>query len=193
MDRIARYAIGAALLIFMTEAASAQKLIGDAEKELADQISLTAVRQGKHRIAVIPFRELDGRTTVLGTYLAEEIVTRLVETGVLDVIERSLLDKVMAELKLSHSGAVDPESARHLGRIIGAEAIVTGSITDLQSYVGVNCRLIDTETGRIFGAAQTRIVKDTDMQKSLKSQWLKRALDALKKYSPASGPGSGQR
>ncbi|HEV8433276.1 MAG TPA: FlgO family outer membrane protein [Thermoanaerobaculia bacterium] len=177
----------------MTEAASAQKLIADAEKELADQISIAAVRQGKHKIAVIPFRELGGRTTVLGTYLAEEIVTRLVETGVLDVVERSLLDKVMAELKFSQSGAVDPESARHLGRIIGVEAIVTGSITDLQSYVGVNCRLIDTESGRIFGAAQTRIVKDTDMQKSLKSLWLKRALDALKRYSLPSASDSGQR
>jgi TolB-like protein len=151
----------------LTQAASAQKVIGDAAKELADQISTAATKQGKHKIAVIPFRELDGRTTVLGTYLAEELVTDLFAGGTLDIVERSMLDKVMSELKFSQSGAIDPESAQHLGKIIGVEAIVTGSITDLQSYVGVNCRLINTETGRIFGAAQTKIVKDADLQKIL--------------------------
>ena len=153
--------------MFLTVTASAQKVIGDAAKELADQISTAATKQGKHKIAVLPFRELDGRTTVLGTYLAEELVTDLFSTGTLDIVERSMLDKVMSELKFSQSGAIDPESAQHVGKIVGVEAIVTGSITDLQSYVGVNCRLINTETGRIFGAAQTKIVKDADLQKIL--------------------------
>ena len=167
MDRIVRTTMIVALLMLVTEAASAQKIIGDAAKELADQISTSATKQGKHKIAVIPFREFDGRTTVLGTYLAEELVTDLFATGTLDIVERSMLDKVMSELKFSQSGAIDPESAQHVGKIVGVEAIVTGSITDLQSYVGVNCRLIDTETGRIFGAAQTKIVKDADLQKIL--------------------------
>jgi TolB-like protein len=153
------------LLTLSAHAAFAQKVIGEAAKELAEQIAASAAKQQKHKIAVIPFRELDGRTTVLGTFLAEELVTDLFATGNLDIVERSMLDKVMSELKLSQSGAIDPESAKHVGKIVGVEALVTGSITDLQSYVGVNCRLIDTETGRIFGAAQTKIVKDADLQK----------------------------
>lgn len=167
MHRIGRYTTVIAFTMFLTVTAHAQKVIGDAAKELSDQISTAAAKQGKHKIAVIPFRELDGRTTVLGTYLAEELVTDLFATGTLDIVERSMLDKVMSELKFSQSGAIDPESAQHVGKIIGVEAIVTGSITDLQSYVGVNCRLINTETGRIFGAAQTKIVKDADLQKIL--------------------------
>jgi len=162
-----RRAIAVALVMLATEAARAQKVIGDAAKELADQISAAAAKQGKHKIAVLPFRELEGRATVLGTYLAEELVTDLFSTGTLDIVERSMLDKVMSEIKFSQSGAIDPESAQRVGKIIGVEAIVTGSITDLQSYVGVNCRLINTETGRIFGAAQTKIVKDADLQKIL--------------------------
>lgn len=43
--------------------------------------------------------------------------------------------------------------------------IVTGTITDLQSYVAVNCRMIDTQTGRIFAAAEARIAKDDDVKK----------------------------
>ena len=180
MDRIVRYAVAVAVALLVTEAAYAQKVIGDAAKDLADQIALAAAKHGKHKIAVIPFRELDGRTTVLGTYLAEELVTNLFSTGTLDVVERSMLDKVMSELKFSQSGAIDPESARHVGRIVGVEAIVTGSIADLKSYVGVNCRLINTETGRIFGVAQAKIVKDADLQRSLKSGWLRRLLQEWK-------------
>src|SRR5436309_1951953 len=109
MNRIVRTTMIVALLMLVTEAASAQKIIGDAAKELADQITTSATKQGKHKIAVIPFREFDGRTTVLGTYLAEELVTDLFATGTLDIVERSMLDKVMSEFKFSQSGAIDPE------------------------------------------------------------------------------------
>ena len=188
MDRIACRAVAVIVLLFVTEAASAQKVIGDAAKELADQIATSATKQGKHKIAVIPFRELDGRSTVLGTYLAEELVTDLFAAGTLDIVERSMLDKVMSELRFSQSGAIDPESAQHVGRIVGVEAIVTGSITDLQSYVGVNCRLINTETGRIFGAAQTKIVKDADLQKILEKPMSETPAPARTASSPAPAP-----
>jgi Uncharacterized protein involved in formation of curli polymers len=158
------------LMLILAPRVLAQKVIGDAAKELAEQIAASAAKQQKHKIAVIPFRELDGRTTIFGTYLAEELVTNLFMTGNLEIVERSLLDKLMAELKLNQTGAIDPDSAKKVGKIAGVEAIVTGSITDLQSYVGVNCRLIDTETGKIFGAAQTKVVKDADLQKVMSIQ-----------------------
>lgn len=191
MDRITRLALAIAVLMLVTEAAYAQKVIGDAAKELSEQISTAAAKQGKHKIAVIPFRELDGRTTVLGTYLAEELVTDLFATGSLDIVERSMLDKVMSEIRFSQSGAIDPESAQHVGKIVGVEAIVTGSITDLQSYVGVNCRLINTETGRIFAAAQTKIVKDADLQKILEKSMSSDSAAPPAPSRPAPAP-SGQ-
>ena len=39
------------------------------------------------------------------------------------------------------------------------------TFTRTRRYVALNCRLIDAQTGRIFGAAQTRIVKDDDVRK----------------------------
>ena len=143
----------------------AQKTLGDGIKELATQISTSAAKQQKQKIAVLPFRELEGQPTVLGTYLAEELVTNLFQLGNFEIVERQLLDKVLGELKVEQSGAIDPSTAKEIGRVTGVDAIVTGSITDLQSFVGVNCRLIDTTTGKIFGAAQTKITKDDDVKK----------------------------
>ncbi len=144
-----------------------QKTFSDGIRELASQIGAGIGTDATHkkRIAVIPFRELDGRTTVLGTYLAEELVTALFQAGGLEIIERGMLDRVFTELKLADTGAIDPNTAREVGRIAGVDAIVTGSVTDLQSYISINCRLISTETGQVFGASQTKIVKDDDVRK----------------------------
>lgn len=132
-------------------------------KDLASQISTSAAKEEKKRIAVLPFRELDGQPTVLGTYLAEALVTNLFQLGNFKIVERQMLDKVLGELKIQQTGAIDPSTAKEIGRITAVDAIVTGSITELGGHIAVNCRLIDTTTGEVFGAAQARITKDEDV------------------------------
>ena len=155
----------ALLAIYIASPAPAQKLLPDGIKDLATQIATGVAKEQKQKIAVLPFRELDGRATVLGTYISEQLVTDLFAAGVLDIVERAMLDKLIGEIRLGQNGVIDPETAKKLGKVAGVDAIVTGSITDLQTYVALNCRLIDAQTGRIFGAAQTRIVKDDDVRK----------------------------
>jgi TolB-like protein len=164
--------------IIVTSVADAQKALPDAISDLAGQIVTHVAKEQKRKIAVIPFRELGGQPTVFGTYLAERLVTDLANTGNLDLVERTTLDKILGELKLNESGAVDPNTAKQVGKLAGADAIVTGTITDLQSYVDVNCRLVDTQTGRIFAAAEARIVKDDDVKSIM--------------HTPMSGAGVGQ-
>jgi curli biogenesis system outer membrane secretion channel CsgG len=148
--------------------AEAQKALTEGVEELARQIASSVLEEQKPKVAVLPFRELDGRTTVLGTYLAEELVTQLFMTGDgLEIVERTMLDKVLSELKLGQTGLIDPATAKEVGKVAGVDAVVTGTITDLQSLVAINCRLIDVQTGNIFGAAQAKIVKDDDVKKIL--------------------------
>lgn len=156
---------GLVLLSSHVRLASCQKALSDGISDLASQISSSVAQQQKKRVAVIPFRELDGRTTVLGTYLSEELGTDLFKLGGLDIVERTMLDRILGELKLGQSGLVDPTTAKKIGEVAGVDAIVTGTITDLESFVAVNCRLIDVQTGRVFAAAQTRILKDDDVKK----------------------------
>jgi len=148
-------------------ASGAQKLLPDAMSDLSKDIASRVAKEQKTKLAVVPFRELGGEPTVLGTYLAEKLVTDLVNIGNLDLVERSTLDKVMGELKLNSSGAVDPATAKQVGKLVGANAIITGTITEFQSFISLNCRLIDTQTGRIFAAAEARIVKDDDVKKAM--------------------------
>src|SRR5437764_14187098 len=76
-----------------------QRGLSEGIKDLAAQIAKNMAKDQKRKIAVLPFKELDGRSTVLGTYLAEELVTDLFSVGDIEIVERAMLDKILGELK----------------------------------------------------------------------------------------------
>jgi hypothetical protein len=55
---------------------------------------------------------------------------------------------------------IDQSSAQKLGKLLGVDAIASGTVTDLGKSVRINARLISTGTGEVFGVAATEIVKD---------------------------------
>jgi curli biogenesis system outer membrane secretion channel CsgG len=88
--------------------------------------------QGKPRLAVLGFQNNSTWTSWgdnLGKAAADELTTQLVKTGDFTVIERTQIDAVLAEQHLDMSGAVDPATAAKVGKILGAQAVLLGSIT----------------------------------------------------------------
>ena len=76
----------------------------------------------------------------IGTGVAEMLVTALSETKKYTLIERSKLDAVMDEQKLGASGAVTAQTAAKIGRLLGAQYIITGAVTEFgikDSKIGV--------------------------------------------------------
>lgn len=61
--------------------------------------------------------------------VSDMIVNQLVETGKYRVIERSRLDAILAEQNLGASGRVDASTAAEIGRLLGVEMVVIGSVT----------------------------------------------------------------
>jgi len=153
-------------LIFYPCLSYGQEDLDTAIQKLSDKITQHMAEKKKTKIAVIPFQDLrTDMVTTLGKYIAEELTTSLFNSGKFNIIERNLLNKVLEELKLSQTGAVDPSSAKELGKITGVDAVVTGTIQDLVNRVAVNCRLIETETGNIFAAASEKIMKNESISK----------------------------
>ncbi|MEX1014242.1 MAG: FlgO family outer membrane protein [Candidatus Paceibacterota bacterium] len=139
---------------------SAQASLGEKVGELSTQISKQIESNEKTKIAVVEFSDLQGNVTDFGRFLAEELITRFYQTNKFTVVERQMLNKVIEEQKLTLKGMVDPSSAKELGKILGVDAIVSGTITDLSNSLRVNARIMNTETGEIFGAASTQIYKN---------------------------------
>jgi curli biogenesis system outer membrane secretion channel CsgG len=144
-----------------------QEDLDTAINNLTETISQLMAEKEKTKIAIIPFPNLSNEITKLGSYLAEELTTNLFISGKFKIVERSLLKQVLDELKLSQMGVVDPGSAKELGKMAGVDAIVAGTIADLGSYVAVNCRLIETETGEVFAAAKAKINKVENISKMM--------------------------
>ena len=115
---------------------------------------------GKAKIAVVEFSDLNGDVTDFGRLLSEELITKLSTTGNYTVVERFLLNKAVAEHKLVWQGVVDPKSAKELGRILGVDAIVSGTVAPLGDSVRVNARVISTETGEVLSSAAVSVAND---------------------------------
>ena len=123
------------------------------------------------KIAVTDFADLNGYQSALGKFVAEELTTQLAINGAgrITVIERRHLMSVLSEQKLSSTSLFDPESVEKIGRILGVQALVTGSITDLGAEMKVHARLLSVESGRVIGATSVSIPSD-DTTRYLVSQ-----------------------
>ena len=82
-------------------------------------------------IAVAGFSYSDGRDSRDGGVVAERITTELVKLKKFKVIERKEIEKVFEELKLQRSGAIDSDSAKDIGKMLGADWVVVGTLTEL--------------------------------------------------------------
>ncbi len=102
-------------------------------------------------LAVIPFVG-KGEAKDLADPVTEEMIAQLVTLRRFKVIERTALDKVLAEQSLQASGLVDEKAATNLGKLAGADAIVLGSLTMAKNHTKVSARVIDTETGETIVA-----------------------------------------
>jgi curli biogenesis system outer membrane secretion channel CsgG len=92
----------------------------------------------KKRVAVMNFdyatvqggvAAIFGTNQDIGKGIADLLVDKFVNDGTYSVIERKALDKIMAEQNLSNSDRADPLSAAKIGKLLGVDAIVVGSIT----------------------------------------------------------------
>jgi len=112
----------------------------------------------KTKIAVLDFQMQGEQTNSkdMGKIVAEWLITGLVETGRFDVIERRLLEKLLEEQKLGVTGAIDPNSAAQLGKILGVRIIVSGTVTSLEGYTEINARLINVDSASIIAAEKVR-------------------------------------
>jgi len=143
------------------------------------------------RIAVLDFdygtvqtasSALFGTNVDVGKGIVDLLVTGLVKDGSYSVIERKALDKIMAEQNFSNSDRADPSSAAKIGKLLGVDAIIEGSITEFgnetknrnigggggnwhgvgfggighsnsKANVAITARIINIDTGEIMAVA----------------------------------------
>jgi curli biogenesis system outer membrane secretion channel CsgG len=142
----------------------------------------------KKRVAILDFdfgtvqRWWSGNWDI-GKGISDLLVTELVTDGTYRVIERKALDAVLAEQNFSNSERANSTSASRIGKVLGVNAMVVGSITQFgtekkkfglggfgggiggfgggkvgtqegKAVVAIDARVVDVNTGEILAVAR---------------------------------------
>jgi len=146
----------------------------------------------KKRVAVMSFeygtvmssvQAIFGTNQDVGRGISDLLVMKLVNDAKYSVIERAALEKVLGEQNFSNSNRADSSTAAKIGKVLGVDLIIIGSITQFgrddkkttvggggfglgkfglggvqsrnaKAVVAVTARMIDTSTAEILAVAE---------------------------------------
>jgi TolB-like protein len=148
--------------------------------QCAGQVTVTPVidPDAYPRLAVLPFKT-ESIFSTIGYQIADEIVVELVEKAPdFHIVERARVDALLLEQDLGNQGASDGEPILRAARLLGVDALLTGSVSlSLEDVLNAPereerraegvavVRLIDAKDGRIIWAK--RVESDYGMLTSL--------------------------
>lgn len=96
-----------------------------------------------------------------------EITERLRDITGVDVVDRELLDRLLAELKMSSSSLADSSAALELGRIISARLIGDLTFVGMSNQTRLFLKFIETETSAVKISVSHAFETDTGMDQAI--------------------------
>ncbi|MCO4795658.1 MAG: hypothetical protein KC493_18205 [Bacteriovoracaceae bacterium] len=116
---------------------------------------LIPVDGSKVSIAVMNFNNNTNnkKHETLGFALSDMVINDLSKINAFKVVERSQIEKVMKELKLSNSKAFDSSTSQEIGKLLGATYLAIGSFFKFGNDMRFDLRIVKTETGEIYSSA----------------------------------------
>jgi TolB-like protein len=134
------------LLVIPAAAAFAQTAVGLDE---AIQIGANEIEERLARGSNVVVLNFNSASQRFSNYVLDEMMTFLVRSGHLTVVDRANLEIIQREMNFQLSGDVSDSSAQAIGQMLGAQSIVSGSIEDLGNFYRVRFRTIHVETAAI--------------------------------------------
>ena len=87
----------------------------------------------KRRVAILPFEYGAVSSTVgtvdVGKGITTLLITKLVNDGTYQVVERQILDQILKEQNFSVSDRADQSTAIKIGKLLSVDAIIVGTVT----------------------------------------------------------------
>jgi len=85
--------------------------------------------------------------------LTDRLRVELFNTKHFKVVERAMMEEILEEQGLQQSGCTTTECIVEVGKLIGVEQIVGGSISKVGNTFSVSARIVSVETGNILHTA----------------------------------------
>jgi hypothetical protein len=91
--------------------------------------------------------------TVSAEFAVDELTYVIVNRGFFKVVDRKSLDSVRSEQNFQMTEDVDDDSAVSIGKLLGANIVITGSITGADSTRRLRFKVLDVTTAEIIAMA----------------------------------------
>ena len=135
-------------------------------KAQAVTVDTAILNAAEHFLNILPA----GSTVVVLNFqsahesLSEHMINRftmyMVNDGRLIVVDRMSFDAILQELDLSMSGHVSDETALSIGRMFGAQTVISGTVTPMPNALNLWTRAIAVETAVVQSIHNTTIAMD---------------------------------
>lgn len=136
--------------------------------KLTEDLAAKIKDNGNKKVTVLDFTDLQGGSSELGKYIAEQLTVDFVMTKRdFAVLDRANLKRILAEHKLTATGLVDPENAKQLGKFAGVDALIIGNIIPVGTNINLTVKIITTETAEVVGGAKAKFKSDDVVQQFL--------------------------
>jgi hypothetical protein len=89
-------------------------------------------------------------------FITNELEFLMVNRG-FTIVDRKQLDKIRQEQNFQLSGEINDDTAVSIGKIVGANIIITGSVTGTDATKRLRLRALNTETAQVMAAASEQL------------------------------------
>jgi TolB-like protein len=113
------------------------------------------------KVALLNF---GSESDVFSNYVLEEMSIELVKGRKLIVVDRREIDLIRGEMNFQMSGEVSDESAQEIGKMLGAQTIVSGSLVNMGESYRFRTKAINVITAAIETSSSISVKSDQQIQ-----------------------------
>ena len=104
------------------------------------------IAEGKKTVAILDF-EGRGISEMEAATLTDRLMSEMVNTDAVIMVERNQMDEILQEQGFQQSGCTTAECAAEVGALLGVENMVSGSFGKLGNTYTIDSKLFSVETG----------------------------------------------
>ena len=115
------------------------------ETVLTDEVAQD-LAEGKKTVAILDF-EGRGISEMEAATLTDRLMSEMVNTDAVIMVERNQMDEILQEQGFQQSGCTTAECAAEVGALLGVQNMVSGSFGKLGNTYTIDSKMFSVETG----------------------------------------------
>ncbi|OGR80239.1 MAG: hypothetical protein A2X32_06260 [Elusimicrobia bacterium GWC2_64_44] len=160
LNRLLKLTLAAAFVLLLgTPAPSSAE---DVYKKMANDFAKYSNNKNVKNLAVLGFSRKARTSREESDYVSEKLMSCLVASGKVNLLERSQLGKVLEERRLAASG-VSEEGETPAKKMNPSDAIIVGTIFGTKDHLKIIAKMIDPLTGSVLHTVEAQTERQWDM------------------------------